>query len=506
MALSKEFLKVSKEVKKALEETCNEISLHYSYLHEYSTYVAQLYFGPKKPFSDPQILWGQFPEKGARKVKGKNYALFGTQAFLSEFRLIDAVTIAEHAKKLVSQPLAGMKKKREEQQEGNSKKQKVPSIEMSKEDQAAWKFFTKVLDTEIRGVVLQSVQEAVEEDFQNDTGKVSDNILHSEEKMNEHESDQFAFPSTMSSEANSPAMLRLLISPHDQLDSNLEPRLLFPGQQHTTKQTSELNSNLVPPASFHFQTAAFGDASSFFDTAPPSVSHDGHFHSEPFISNTSAFCQSTCATSPCIPASADGAYLSGPSHFYAPTFHQVHKTFANVPPQMYAARWNPSHQIVGSATPTNQPIQFPGNVARIRAPLPPPEHSTQVSPCANFKQYLQTHKFTKIWGERNPEKAKKLPAGEKGKGPKKVNIPVTSLRTEKFKHRKACAVYEHHFKKLGEGCPTMQLQDVTKDTNLLCDECQVYLHASCHTFYHQFMAKNDYLSLTTCATVFNLTM
>ena len=169
-----------------------------------------------------------------------------------------------------------MKKKREEQQEGNSKKQKVPSIEMSKEDQAAWKFFTKVLDTEIRGVVLQSVQEAVEEDFQNDTGKVSDNILHSEEKMNEHESDQFAFPSTMSSEANSPAMLRLLISPHDQLDSNLEPRLLFPGQQHTTKQTSELNSNLVPPASFHFQTAAFGDASSFFDTAPPSVSHDGH--------------------------------------------------------------------------------------------------------------------------------------------------------------------------------------------------------------------------------------
>jgi len=129
MALSKEFLKVSKEVKKALEETCNEISLHYSYLHEYSTYVAQLYFGPKKPFSDPQILWGQFPEKGARKVKGKNYALFGTQAFLSEFRLIDAVTIAEHAKKLVSQPLAGMKKKQEEQQEGNSKKQKVPSIE-----------------------------------------------------------------------------------------------------------------------------------------------------------------------------------------------------------------------------------------------------------------------------------------------------------------------------------------------------------------------------------------
>ena len=346
---------------------------------------------------------------------------------------------------------------------------------------------------------MQSLQEAVEEDFQNDTGKVSDNILHSEEKMNEHESDQFAFPSTISSEANSPAMLRLLTSPHDQFDSNLEPRLLFAGQQHP-KQTSEVNSNMVPPASFHFQSAAFGDSSSFFGTAAPSVSQDGHFHSEPFISNTSAFCQSSYATSPCIPASPDGAYLSGPAHFYAPTFRQVHETFVNVPPQMYPACWNPTNQIV--ATPTNQPIRFPGNVARICAPLAPPEHSSQVSPCANFKQYLQKHKFTKIWGERNPEKAKKLPAGEKGKGPKKVNIPVTSLRTENFKHRKACAVYEHHFKKLGDGCPSMQLQDVTKYTNLLCEECQVYLHASCHTFYHQFMAKYDFLSLTTCATVF----
>ena len=110
---------------------------------------------------------------------------------------------------------------------------------MSKEDQAAWKFFTKVLDTEIRGVVLQSVQEAVEEDFQNDSGKVSDNILHSEEKMNEHESDQFAFPSTMSSEANSPAMLRLLTSPHDQLNSNLEPRLLFPGLATTSNKANK---------------------------------------------------------------------------------------------------------------------------------------------------------------------------------------------------------------------------------------------------------------------------
>ena len=92
-------------------------------------------------------------------------------------------------------------------------------------------------------------------------------------------------------------------------------------------QRSQLPSSGRPDTILVFLTCSFART----------VSHDGQFHSEPLISNTSAFGQSSCATSPCIPASADGAYLPGPSHFYAPTFHQVHKTFANVPPQIYAA-------------------------------------------------------------------------------------------------------------------------------------------------------------------------
>ena len=101
MALGKQFNNLSKDVKKALVESCNEINLHTTYLHEYSAYVAQLYFGTKKPFSDPQILYGQFPQKGTKKVKGKNYALFGLQAFMTEFGSLDAMGIVEQAKKLV---------------------------------------------------------------------------------------------------------------------------------------------------------------------------------------------------------------------------------------------------------------------------------------------------------------------------------------------------------------------------------------------------------------------
>ena len=101
MALGKQFNSLTKDIKKALEENCNEINLHCTYLHEYSAYVAQWCFGTKKPFSDPQILYGQFPQKGAKKVKGKNYALFGLQAFLTEFGSLDAMGIVQQAKKLV---------------------------------------------------------------------------------------------------------------------------------------------------------------------------------------------------------------------------------------------------------------------------------------------------------------------------------------------------------------------------------------------------------------------
>ena len=65
MALGKQFNNLSKDVKKALVESCNEINLHTTYLHEYSAYVAQLYFGMKKPFGDPQILYGQICIQGS---------------------------------------------------------------------------------------------------------------------------------------------------------------------------------------------------------------------------------------------------------------------------------------------------------------------------------------------------------------------------------------------------------------------------------------------------------
>ena len=160
MALGKQFNNLSKDVKKALVESCNDINLHTTYLHEYSAYVAQLYFGTKKPFSDPQILYGQFPQKGTKKVKGKNYALFGLQAFMTEFGSLDAMGIVEQAKKLVGQPSAGMK----QQQDGGksqerAKKQRVCNA--GKEDALVDKTFSKLVEGEIRNVTLLSIQEVV---------------------------------------------------------------------------------------------------------------------------------------------------------------------------------------------------------------------------------------------------------------------------------------------------------------------------------------------------------
>ena len=93
MALGRAFNACVKEVKAVLQQNFVEVSIYSSYLHEYSTYVALLYVG-KKPFSDPQIIWGHFPLKGVKKCTGKSFALFGGQAFLKEFEGLNRADIA----------------------------------------------------------------------------------------------------------------------------------------------------------------------------------------------------------------------------------------------------------------------------------------------------------------------------------------------------------------------------------------------------------------------------
>ena len=84
--------------------TCRKLQRDQS-SHHLSTWVqcvrCTVVFWNDKPFSDPQILYGQFPQKGTKKVKGKNYALFGLQTFMTEFGSLDAMGKVEQAKKLV---------------------------------------------------------------------------------------------------------------------------------------------------------------------------------------------------------------------------------------------------------------------------------------------------------------------------------------------------------------------------------------------------------------------
>ena len=94
----------------------------------------------------------------------------------------------------------------------------------------------------------------------------------------------------------------------------------------------------------------------------------------------------------------------------------------------------------------------------------------------------------KVWGERNCEK-KTLPYGNKGKPPKKVNVPVTTIQAPEFKHLKPCALYELVFKAKGEVCPSMMIQDVTEKPQYLCEVYRVTRHDNCHTLYHQYVIK-----------------
>ena len=479
MALGKQFNSLTKDIKKALEENCNEINLHCTYLHEYSAYVAQLYFGTKKPFSDPQILYGQFPQKGAKKVKGKNYALFGLQAFLTEFGSLDAMGIVQQAKKLVGQPSAGMKQKQDvEKEQERAKKQKV--CNSAKEDGLVEKTFSKLVEGEIRNICLLGIQEVVAEEMSkcaaNPTEPVSTEDKATDlEHFDEMPGSQVTSPIDIHSIFTSP----LGHGPENPNIQDLQPRLLFPG-------TSSPNPAFpLSPYPRSFPTHEFGGIN---PAVSGSLNNSHFFYQQPVVNNPSQQFPSTNPTYFSQQPSASFAAMSsqcGLTPFFSPS--------ADLIPSM-------------SGYSTVQQQHSFSSLQQQGAVQPMLQLSSQKPPAEVFHEYMKKHSWRKVWGERNPDKVKKLPAGEKGKGPKKVNIPFTSLKTDQFKHRRNCAVYEQHFRKLGEVCPSMQLQDVTSQSGLLCEECQVHLHESCHTFFHMFLAKEGtHLSLTVPALVFDRT-
>ena len=78
--------------------------------------------------------------------------------------------------------------------------------------------------------------------------------------------------------------------------------------------------------------------------------------------------------------------------------------------------------------------------------------------------YMQRHQWVRAWGERKAP-ATPLPTAQKGKAPRKVNVPKIDLELPEFKGRKKC---ELHRRMKGKRCVAMSLQDVTGDSDLIC--------------------------------------
>jgi hypothetical protein len=102
--------------------------------------------------------------------------------------------------------------------------------------------------------------------------------------------------------------------------------------------------------------------------------------------------------------------------------------------------------------------------------------------------YFSRHSWMKAWGERSSA----LPKGNQLKE-RKVPVPKAPADCPEFKFPRTCALYMKLKKEYRLECPGMKVRNVTKDTQLICSQCLVFLHPECHTYYHMHYAHDRLL-------------
>jgi hypothetical protein len=96
--------------------------------------------------------------------------------------------------------------------------------------------------------------------------------------------------------------------------------------------------------------------------------------------------------------------------------------------------------------------------------------------------YMKRHCWMKCWGKH---------ARLHGTGAaERQSMPIAPLDLADFKHPRFCYVYTEWKKKFNQSCPAMLLHNINPSTQLICSYCKVYLHAECHTVYHQMYASD----------------
>ena len=466
------------------------MSIYSSYLHEYSTYVALLYVG-KKPFSDPQIIWGHFPLKGVKKCTGKSFALFGGQAFLKEFEGLNRADTAKRIQKLVGVLPTERAPQTTDSSDfeihsnpttSDAKKQKCQHLD--KDKQSSEKLFKKLVDAEIADVVYTGVHDSINDAIGNSSPTPSINGANVDENLNDKDPQNIqekagdvAPPSQDLVNAQSPdfQLEELAFFEETYIPSPVQPKQLFPSQQ-----TAQMSASFYThPESGNPSASLYnpGIPSSFFPSSQVGTLAD-RSGSVSFSSNSSW--QSSMQPSFVSPSPETLMYRG---NFGLPSFVAPNASLWPVHPPNFAQQ-----QLQNARTPSTC-------IPLICSP------TQNVPPQFDVGGYFKRHRFSKVWGERNSEKAKKLPVGDKGKAPKKVNIPITGMKTNKFKNRASCALYSTVFKPSGKACPAMEAENVTKDTQYLCEQCQVHLHISCHTLYHQFLA-TEKIPISACSAAF----
>ena len=384
--------------------------------------VVMLYTTKQRPLgSDPVVIFGQFPEKGAKKAKGEGYALYHRDVFLGDFHGKSDDQIVSQTTKLF----------------GNTHNLKraadncePPFARLKRAKQAK---FVKTPEDACEEIIQMGVQEMCLEVILDVTAQATKEIIlqeQAEEQKNESVNTEYTEP-----------------VPNNCFVSSCGTETIVLHTQPHSYAFSPVFEDVVSPGTY------------VVDFVPD-------FSSPPGFSPTMLF------------------NFPSEEGFDSPL--QPRELFTSVFPSQIC----PVHVV---CEPAQQHAQLP-SAPLISTP------TTTFNPMQSFAEYHRRHALKKVWGERNPEK-KTLPTGSKGKPPKKVNVPTTTLHMAEFKHRKPCALYELLYKERGEVCPSMMLQDVTEKSQYLCEACRVIIHDTCHTLYHQYVAEEK-LSLQLCTQVF----
>ena len=447
------------EVKRNVEPL--GVKVWFKYLGNCS--VVMLYTTKQRPLgSDPVVIFGQFPEKGAKKAKGEGYFLYHRDTFLVDFNGKSDQQILSQTTKMF--PNIQNLKRAPETSEPERLKRAKPAK------------FVKTAEDATQQIIEMGVQEMMLEVMLEVTALATKTVIlqeQAEEEKNESFNTKSAQPilydcSSLSCDTAPETDVSLSVQPHCCL----------------------VLDNVVSPDTYVVDFVRGFSSPEFSPTLLMNLNSEQSFEPDsPFEPRQLFYSPQQLA-----PVSFS-AVESGYPNYETPNSvsYQPHQFSI---PQHFSDCWQ---QQFPPQIPTF--VHEPSQMQLQSQPEPTTIQSTStLNPLLRFADYQRRHALKKVWGERNCEK-KTLPSGNKGKPPKKVNVSVTTIQAPEFKHRKPCALFELVFKAKGEVCPSMMIQHVTEKSQYLCEVCRVILHDTCHTLYHQYVAEEK-LDLKLCTQVF----